>query len=147
MKSLLISLCLLTVATCGKKDSKPTKIVNALCAEGESKNCVLPTQFIIVSKKQLPKKIKVYFKKENFRAEALNQCDPTASIQLFPIWGVSMIGFRERSEVFEAGMGLEIVDAGESCDKDALFFDEVVIPVDSDSWQHTKTTKTFNLEN
>jgi hypothetical protein len=148
MNILFASLAFLILTSCGKSTSTSNrKEVNQLCGYSFTSQCVLPAQYVIVSKKRLPEKIKVYFKNREVRRLAFDKCLPNATFQSFPILGVSMIGFRERIEMFQEGMSIEIVDAGKNCDNDAIFFDQEIIPVKSDSWENTKITMTFNLDN
>ena len=155
MRLTIFLFSLLMVVSCGAdKKSKPraqnqedqnTEVIHS--CEEKSLKCSLPTQYVIVSKQTLPKKMKVYFKTSEKRTLVFDQCNTKSVYQRFPSEGVTTIGFRENSEVFLAGMDLEIVDAGEDCDNDALFFDRAITPVDSDSWVNARATRTFTLDN
>ena len=156
LKALFLLLIPLTFVSCGDdKKSKPHPLredqekaeVLPTCEAEESIKCSQPTQYVIVSNQKLPKKLKVYFKTDEKRSLVFNQCNSKSIYQLYPSEGVTTMGFREKSELFQSGMSLEIVDAGEDCDNDAVFFDEAITPVDSDSWVNTRVTKTFNLSN
>ena len=144
MKLILTLAVLFALSSCGKKTSaNDERIVNGLCTDTRTTNCELPAQFQIKSKTALPSKIKVYFKNKDVRTLAFDQCKPNARYGLFPILGFSMIAFWEKEEIFQEGMKIEIVDAGVDCQNDALFFDEEITPVKSDSWANTKITLTF----
>lgn len=153
MKSILLVICVLFLMSCGKKDSdsQPDQATWNMCGGSIIyKACerrLMPVQYIIVSKQRLPEKIKVFFKRNELKYQAFDQCSPGAITQHFLSSGVSMLGFQINDIFDEEGMSIEIVDAGENCDKDAIFFDESIRPVQSDSWENTRLTLTFNLEN
>lgn len=155
MKPYIAFLFLLALVGCGndkksksqvQKEEDETEILTS-CEDLKSLKCTLPTQYVIVSNQKLPKKLKVYFKNDKKRSLIFNQCNPRSIYQLFPSEGVATLGFREPSDLFEQGMSLEIVDVGEDCNNDAVFFDEVLAPSNSDSWVNARVTKTFNLNN
>jgi len=156
MKAHIYIFCLLTLIGCGNDKKSKSQAqqqedgqieVITSCETVKSIKCSQPTQYVIVSKQILPTKLKVYFKTTEKRRLVFDQCNTKSVYQLFPSEGVFTVGFREKSELFKAGMNLEIVDVGEDCGNDAVFFDQVITAVDSDSWLNARVTQTFNLDN
>jgi hypothetical protein len=148
MKVLFLTLCLVTLASCGNKDDSTP----AVGREGEGYNCggrnanlcIAPNDYVIVSHQALPSKIKISRTLNNHKFVIFNECDGDSDFTVERNGTFDRILFEAHRGLLHDGVQLEIVDLGASCDNNAIFFDQVITPEVSRVGNRTLSRITLN---
>lgn len=122
------------IRTCGYEGSR----INAAC--------IPLADYTIISNKPFPAKMKILITYFDKKIEKFNECNLKGDFKVLRGTSPEQIVFDERRKLFYEGMEFEIVDMGESCDNDAIFFSGQIKP-DVRSIQGDRDLVIFELEN
>jgi hypothetical protein len=122
------------IRTCGYEGSR----IRALC--------IPQADYVINSNKPFPAKIKILVISNNRRIERFNECSGTGNFKVLRGISPEKIVFDETRKLYYEGMDFEIVDMGETCDNNAIFFAGIIKPT-VQLIQGDRDIATFDLEN
>ena len=87
-----------------------------------------PNQYVIVSHRALPSKIKITRMVNNQKSVIFNECEGNSDFTIERNGTFDRILFEAHRGLLRDGVQLEIVDLGALCDNNAVFFDQVITP-------------------
>jgi hypothetical protein len=148
MKILFLTLCLVTLASCGdKKDDSPTvrrEDREFNCNSRNNNLCIAPNNYVIISHQALPSKIKISRTLNNQKFVIFNECEGDNDFTVERNGTFDRILFEAHRGLLHDGVQLEIVDLGAFCDNNAVFFDQVITPEVSRVGNRTLSRITLN---
>lgn len=107
-------------------------------------SCLPSTEYFFVSNQPFPNEFRITFKNSEQTNKIIDTCVAEDSYIIDSSNGRHVLNYGTFGQAYAQGMTLQIIDLGENCENDAIFFEEAVIPVDS---AESRYKKTFNLEN
>lgn len=136
MKLILLAACLMALTGCLEKNessSNPNPDPYRTCggrqqASSKSTMCLARTDYTIISHKSLPAKIKISIISEGRTFEYFNECKVSREVEIERNVDSGKINFVETRGMFYKGIELEIVNMGDACDNDAIFFSGMIVP-------------------